>query len=138
MAVIQTQKELQNAIEHLEQRQLLEKNAIEKYYHESYEYLKPVNFFQNVIKEISDADALKKDMLKAAIALTIGFLAKKIIETYVIKSKSPLATGIETVIQIIISGWVAKNGTILKDIIIYFFKTILQYRQKQLLLTSAE
>lgn len=72
-------------------------------------------------------------MLKAAVALAIGFLARKIIETYVVKSRTPVAVAIETILQIVISGWVAKNGNILKDIALYFFKTILQRKQQLLL-----
>lgn len=138
MASIQTQQDLQSAILHLEQRQLLEKNAMQKYYNELYENLQPAHLLKNAINEISNADELKKDMLKAAVALAIGYLAKKIIETYVIKSRNPLATGIEAILQIVISGWVAKNGTILKDIAIYFFKTILQRTQHQLALKPVE
>ena len=139
MESIQTKQDLQSAILHLEQRQLLEKNAMQKYYQESYEYMRPVNLLKTAINEITHADELKKDMLKAAVALAIGFLARKIIETYVVKSRTPVAIAIETILQIVISGWVAKNGNILKDIALYFFKTILQRKQQQQLsLTSGE
>ena len=138
MTTIETQQSLEDAILHLEQKQLLEKNALAKHYHELYENLQPVNLLKSAITEISDADELKKDMLKAAVALAIGYLAKKIIETYVIKSRTPLALGLETVLQIIISGMVAKNGTILKNIALYFFKTILQHKQKQLSQATSE
>lgn len=138
MASIQTQQDLDNAILHLEQRQLLEKNAMQKHYHEVYENLQPVNLLKNAIDEISDANELKKDMLKAAVALAIGYMAKKIIQTYLVKSRTPLALGIETLLQIIISGIVAKNGNIFKDIVLYFFRTILQHKQKQLSLSTGE
>ena len=138
MATIQTKQELQDAILHLEQRQLLEKNALEKHYHEVYENLQPVNLLKTAINEISDADELKKDMLKAAVALAIGYIAKKIIQTYLVKSRTPLALGIETLLQMVISGIIAKNGNLFKDIALYFFRTILQHKQKQLSQSTSE
>lgn len=138
MVAIQTKQELQSAILHLEQRQLLEKNTLEKHYHEVYENLQPVNLLKNAISEITDADELKKDMLKAAVALAIGYIAKKIIQTYLVKSRTPLALGIETLLQIVISGIIAKNGNLFKDVALYFFRTILQHKQKQLSLPASE
>ena len=132
METIQTQDELQNAILHLEQRQLMEKTAVQKYFEESYESLQPVNIVKGVVSRINDSHDLKKDILKAAIALAIGFIAKKIIQTFLIKSTSPIAIGIETLVQIVISAIVAKNGNLIKDIAMYFFKTILQHKQKRL------
>ena len=132
MDTIQTQDELQNAILHLEQRQLMEKSVLQKHFEESYESLQPINLVKGVVAKINNADDLKKDILKAAIALAIGFIAKKIIQTFLIKSTSPLALGIETLVQIVISGIVAKNGNLFKDIAMYFFKTILQHKQKRL------
>lgn len=132
MDTIQTQDELQNAILHLEQRQLMEKSILQKHFEESYESLQPINLVKGVVAKINNADDLKKDILKAAIALAIGFIAKKIIQTFLIKSTSPLALGIETLVQIVISGIVAKNGNLFKDIAMYFFKTILQHKQKRL------
>lgn len=131
MESLQTKQDLQNAILHLEQRQLLEKNAMQLHYREAQEYLQPSNLLKNAITEITTATDLKKDMLKAAIALAIGYIAKKIVETYVLKTRTPLTIAVETILQIVISGWVAKNGTILKDVAVYFFKTILQHRQQQ-------
>ncbi len=137
MTTIQTQEDLQNAILHLEQRQSIAKIAAQKHFDESYEMLKPVNLLKSAISEISDADELKKDMLKAAVALAIGYITKKIIQTYLVKSRTPLAVGIETLLQIVISGFVAKNGNLFKDVALYFFRTILQYKQKQLSLEAS-
>ena len=138
MATIQTQEDLLNAISHLEQRQLLEKSAVQKHFDESYESLQPVNLLNSALTEINDTNNLKKDMLKAAIALAIGYIAKKIIQTYLIKSRSPLAIGIENLLQVIISGIIAKNGNLFKDIALYFFKTILQHKQKQLSVSESK
>lgn len=132
METIQTKQDLQSAIMQLEKKQLLEKNSIQQYFQESYEYIKPENLLKTAISEIFHADQLKKDMLKAAIALAIGFIARKIIETYVIKSRTPLAIALESILQIVISGIVAKNGNIFKEIALYFFRTILQHKQKQI------
>lgn len=51
MESIQTKQDLQSAILHLEQRQLLEKNAMQKYYQESYEYMRPVNLLKTAINK---------------------------------------------------------------------------------------
>lgn len=136
METIQTKQDLQSAILQLEKKQLLEKNSIQQYFQESYNYIKPANLLKTTISEITHADQLRKDMLKAAIALAIGFIARKIIETYVIKSRTPLAIALESIIQIVISGIVAKNGNIFKEIALYFFRTILQHKQKQISATT--
>ena len=48
MESLQTKQDLQNAILHLEQRQLLEKNAMQLHYREAQEYLQPSNLLKNL------------------------------------------------------------------------------------------
>lgn len=136
MEAIQTKQDLQNAIAQLEQRQLLEKQSMQKHYQETYEHLKPVSLLKNAITDITDSGTFKKDMLKAALALALSYLVKKVVERYIVKSSTPLTTAIETIVQIVISGWLAKNRTILKNVVLYFLKTMLKHQENSLLLSA--
>ena len=137
MAKIQSQQALQDAIRELEDRQLEEKSAIEQHFHESVERIKPANLIKDTLHDINSSEEIKKAILKAAVGLAIGYVIKKLIDKYLLKSKSGMKSGIGGIIQMLISAWVAKNGGLMKNIALHFFKLILNRRLKQRnLLTS--
>ncbi len=128
MEAIQTHDDLQKAIHELENRQMEQKNAMEQHFHESYESIKPVNIIKNTLHDINDSEEVKKAMVKAAVGLAIGYVTKLLIDSFVLKTKRPVTSRIGTLIQFLISGWVAKNGEMMKNIALHFFKRILNKR----------
>ncbi len=138
MATIQTHQDLQEAIRDLESRQLAEKDSMQQHFHDSYENIKPVNIIKNTVDDINHSAEIKNAILKAAIGLAIGYITKKLIDRYAGggKTSSSARSRIGTIAQFLMSAWVAKNGTAMKNIIMHFFKQILhkklQGRQLQL------
>lgn len=131
MENIQTQQDLLQSIAKLENQQLAYKNNITQHFRQTYEAIRPVNIIKDTVDDINNSDEIKKSILKAAIILAVGYLTKRLVERFILSTNNPITSKILTVLQIIVSGWVAKNGIFLKDIIMYFFRKILSKRLNQ-------
>lgn len=136
MTDIQTQQDLQKAILQLEQQQLSDQLSLHQHFQNMYVNMQPKNILKTVVTEITNADELRKDILKAALALAIGFIAKKIFDSYLINSSHPVIVGFKVIAGIIISGVLTNNGSVIKNIAMYFFRLIINKKMEhqQLLL----
>ena len=136
MAAIRTHTDLQNAIRELEDRQAKEKDLVEDHFNESIENIKPVNIIKHTVEEINESTEFKGAVIKAAVALAIGYITKKLIDRLFIKSKNPIILKVGTVLEVVVSAWVAKNATLMKDIAMHFIKVVMNKRAEQKSLPS--
>jgi len=136
MASIQTHQDLQDAIQNLERKQLMDKEHMKSYFQDARENIEPLNIIKSTLHSINSSDELKKDMIKTAVALAIGYIAKKVVNAYLNKTRTKTSFGVENLIQIAISGLIGGNFAFIKNIAMNFFRLILQKRQNQLLLNA--
>jgi hypothetical protein len=130
MTEIQNQEDLKKAIVKLEQQQLSDQQNLHQHFQEMYVNMQPKNLLKTVVSEITNADELRNDILKAALALAIGFVAKKIFDSYLVNSSHPVIVGFKVIAGIIISGVMTNNGTVLKNIAMYFFRLIINKKME--------
>lgn len=142
MGVIQTQEDLLIAIVRLEKQETADKVILEKNFQDAYgsiqQAIQPVNILKNALTEISNSDTLKKDMLRAAVALSIGYVTKKIVESFAIKNNSPAKAIAGTALQLVFSGLIANNAALIKRIAIFIYKRFMDHRKQQPVLVTAE
>lgn len=132
MENIRTQQELQEAISKLEQQQIMEKNALLHQLQETFQSMQPIHVLNNFIAEINQSKSLKRDILKACIALAIGFIVKKIYDTFLTNANNPIGLLIGLGIQFLIASLIAKDGTMIKNIALHFYKLITENNQQLL------
>jgi uncharacterized membrane protein YoaK (UPF0700 family) len=140
MTDIQTQQDLQKAILQLEKQQFSDQQNLHQHFQDMYVNMQPKNLLKTVVNEITNADELRKDILKAALALAIGFIAKKIFDSYLVNSSHPVIVGFKVIVGIIISGVLTNSGSVIKNIAMYFFRLIINKKmeQQQLLLPAKQ
>ncbi len=78
MASITNSIELKGAIAMLEVEQLIKGQELREQFHITVESLKPVNFIENTIREVSSSPFIGKSLLGTAFGMAAGFLTKKV------------------------------------------------------------
>ncbi len=79
MQSITSAEVLKRAIYALEQKQIKEERLLREQLLITYESLKPINFLQNVIRDLTTPSELKDGLIKTAASLLAGFLSRKIV-----------------------------------------------------------
>ena|ERR1700741_3729969 len=113
---------LTDAIIQLEHQQSLELRLLKVQFRTTYEGLKPINIIKNTIKDALSTPDLKTKVVNAAIGVTTGFIAKKLV---VGGSDNPFKKILGTLVEIIVAAKVTKNaegiksaaGTVLEKIV---------------------
>ena len=122
---ITSKEKLEKAILHLEMKKDIEGKDLKIHFNNTYEQLRPINLIKNTIADIEHSPELKNDLIRAAIGLAIGYITKKII---VATSANPLMATIGSIVQIAVSGLIARNPDFIKKIAIHFLRFILNFR----------
>ncbi len=107
MNSIKTAAELKIAIEQLEHKHAAEWPLLKNEFRNTYESLKLINIIKSTFKEAVTVPDLKTNVINAAIGLTTGMVAKKIMLG---KTLNPFARLLGLVVEIAIAGKVTKNA----------------------------
>lgn len=107
MEKITNTTDLKAAIQHLEYKQAGEWSLLKKELFIAAEELKPASIIKNTFKEMAGTLGAKPNIVNAAIGLTTGIVAKKIVTG---KTNNPLKKLLGTVLEMIVATKVAKNA----------------------------
>ena len=121
METLNPEEKLQAAIEKLEIRQAEERKQLKDQMHHAYDSIKPVNLIKSTLAEISASSTLKKQLLDAAIGLSVGFISNKI---YVGVSKNPVKRLVGHALMIAITNTVIRNPEAIKRISVGLYRWI--------------
>lgn len=113
---------LKQAINELEIRQKQEKILLKEQLVETYESLKPSNILTNIIKDLASSENLKKEFINTAVAVTTGFITKKVI---VGKSNNQALKLVGLALQFGITTLVSKNYDAIKEVVSQFINRML-------------
>jgi hypothetical protein len=110
---------LKAAIQQLEQKQFIQKEALIDQFHETYESFKPLNIVKNQFKKLTgsvseslQSPGTKTNLVNAAIGLGVGFLTKKI---FIGGSHNIFKRLFGTAVQMGITKLVASNADKIRD-----------------------
>ncbi len=106
MKSITTSADLKTAIRKLELQQAHELVLLKEAYIKTCESLKPVNIIKSSFKDLVAAPGLKTDVINAAIGLTTGIVAKKLM---IGKTINPFKKLLGIIVEMAVAGTVAKN-----------------------------
>ncbi|KAF0237456.1 MAG: hypothetical protein FD181_2022 [Prolixibacteraceae bacterium] len=121
-----TKESLQETIKALEIKQAEKGQLLKRELLNTYENIKSINIFRNIIKEFYSTDKYKQDFVEIIAGLTTGFLTKKIV---VGKSKNPLLKIVGLAIQFGITTLVSKKYNTLKDSVIQIISRFLDEKE---------
>lgn len=114
---------LKQAIKELEVKQKQERVLLKEQLVITYESLKPSNILKNIIKDFASSENLKNEFVNTAVAVTTGFITKKVI---IGKSNSQALKLVGLAIQFGITSLVSKNYDAIKDVVTQFINRMLQ------------
>lgn len=112
MKSITTSTDLKMAIQQLELQQANEFILLKEEYKKTYEGLKLINIIKSTFKEAVTAPDLKTDVIKAAIGLTTGIVAKKLM---IGKTINPFKKLLGIILEMAVANKVAKNTDEIKS-----------------------
>ncbi|MEP7238647.1 MAG: hypothetical protein ABI685_12300 [Ferruginibacter sp.] len=112
MSSITTSADLKKAIQQLELQQANELILLKAEYKITVEHLKPLNLLKNAFKKAVTSPDLKTDVFNAAIGLTSGVLAKKLM---VGKTINPLKKLLGIIVEMTVAKKVTKNADEIKS-----------------------
>lgn len=112
MKSITTSADLKMAIQQLELQQANEFILLKEEYKKTYEGLKLINIIKSTFKEAVTAPDLKTDVIKAAIGLTTGIVAKKLM---IGKTINPFKKLLGIILEMAVANKVAKNTDEIKS-----------------------
>ena len=127
MQTINTAAELKNAIQQLEQKQTDEWLLLKEEFHTTYEKLKLINIIKSTFKEAVTVPDLKTNVINAAIGLTSGIVAKKVL---IGKTINPLKKLLGIIVEVAVAGKVAKNTNNIRSIGNMIMKKIFNQRNE--------
>lgn len=104
---------LRESIVLLEIKQANEAALLKEQIKFTYENLKPVNLIKNTLSELTSDPDVKGKILNAALGLAAGFVSKKVV---IGVAQTPLKQLLGTVLQIAVTGIVAKNTGGIKSV----------------------
>lgn len=104
--------ELKESILLLEIQQAYEGPLLKEQFKTTYQNLRPVNLIKNTFKELVAAPDLKGRLVNTAVSMVAGYLSKKAL---VGSTHNPLKKILGTVIQMEVTGVVAKNSDGIKS-----------------------
>lgn len=107
MKVITTSADLKLAIQQLELRQASELTLLKEEFNKTSESLKPINIIKRTLKNAVASPDLKTDVFNAAIGLTTGILAKKLM---IGKTINPFKKVLGIIVEMAVANKVAQNA----------------------------
>ncbi len=113
MMMIQTQQDLKNAIQQLQEQRLVQKQAIQQQFYLTYQSLKPVNLVKHMLQEISGSTEIKNTVLETGIGLGTGILSKSL---FVGASRSFIKQVLGNVLQYGVTNLVTSHPSIFKNV----------------------
>ena len=121
MQKITTTAELKDHIQQLEHRQKSELLSIKEQLCVISEGLKPINIIKDTFKSITSSPDLGSTMANAAIGLTTGFVAKRILLG---KTHNLLTKLAGIILEATVASTVAKNGDSIRSVVGKILKKI--------------
>ncbi len=112
MQTIKTSADLKRAIRELEIRQAGELARLKLAFQNTAESLKPFNLIKNSLKDAARSPDLKLDVFNAAIGLTTGILAKKLV---IGSTANPFKKLLGIILEMAVAGKVIKNADDIKS-----------------------
>jgi hypothetical protein len=128
MKSIATSAGLKMVIHELELRQAAELVLLKEEYDKTCNSLKPVNMIRNSVKEAIAVPGFKTDVINAAVGLTAGILAKKLM---IGKTSNPFKTVLGVIVEMAVAGTVANNTDELKAAGSAIFKTLFTKKEEK-------
>lgn len=113
MQKITTVNELKLAIERMEYLRDTDLILLKSQFLITVECLKPVNIMKDSLKKITSCASLKSSLINAALGITSGIIAEKVI---VGKSHNPITKIMGTLIKFLVTNKVVKNADEIKII----------------------
>jgi len=114
---------LRQAIKELEVKQKEERVLLKEQLVVTYESLKPSNILKNIIKDFASSENLKNEFVNTAVAVTTGFITKKVI---IGKSNNQALKLVGLALQFGITTLVSKNYDAIKEVISQFIYRMLE------------
>ena len=112
MKSISTSADLKLAIQQLELQQASELILLKEEYQRTKEGMKPANIIKNTLKDVATSPGLKLDVFNAAIGLTTGILAKKLV---IGSTLNPFKKILGIIVEMAVANKVAKNADGIKS-----------------------
>ena len=113
MKSIKTSADLKLAIQQTKMQQANELILLKEEFTNSLDRLKPINLIKDAFKEAVTAPDLKTDIINAAIGLTTGIVAKKII---IGKTLNPLSKLLGVMLEVFVTNKVTQNAAEIKSV----------------------
>ena len=113
MQSITTSEELKAAIEQLELQQADELILLKEQFYKTREGFKLVNIIKGTLKDAVSEPGLKTDVLNAAIGLTTGILAKKLM---IGKTMNPFKKILGIIVEMTVANKFVKNADDIKSV----------------------
>lgn len=112
MTSIQTLKELKEEIAFLQSQQARDFIALKTEAKKAYSSLKPVNFINDTLRDLSSSPEFKGNLLNSTLGIGAGFITKKLILG---ATHNPIKQFLGTLLQIGVTNLVSKNGDSIKS-----------------------
>lgn len=126
MKLINTSADLKLAIRQLELQQANELIVLKEQFKETSESLKPLNIIKNTFKKAAASPDLKTDVFNAAIGLTTGIIAKKLM---IGKTLNPFKKLLGIVVEMAVANKVSKNAEGIKSTGSVIFKKLFSKKE---------
>jgi len=122
-----TVESLKEAIKALEVKQANDRILLKEQMLVTYESLKPSNILKNIFKDFASNENLKNEFVNTAVAVTSGFITKKVI---IGKSNNLALKLVGLAFQFGITSLVSKNYDVIKDVFNQFINRILGEKEE--------
>jgi hypothetical protein len=119
---------LNQAIQVLEEKQLIELESLHRQFLIAYESLKPINLIKNTLSEAASSSEIKKDIAIQMAGMAAGFIAKKVM---IGGTHNPVKKLLGTIAQFSIAYLISKTPDSLKADGERIFRRILDFGQKK-------
>lgn len=127
MEKITTTAQLKNTILLLELKQKMEYELLKDQVRVSYDQLKPVNILKNMLQQAVAAPDLKNNLVNSVMGVAAGYLSKK---AAVGSTHNPIKNLLGTLLQMTVTGIVARNGNGIKSGISNLVRNFLNNRKQ--------
>ena len=127
MAKISSSEELKQRIAELELRKVRQKGEIKEHFQGMIESIKPKNLIRVGLQSISEAPALKQNLINSVVSLGTGWIAKKLA---VPKNDTIIKKTVGAAIQYGVTRFMATRGDNIGDVIGRFFSNFKRKRYR--------
>jgi len=127
MEKITSMVQLKENILLLELKQKMEYLLLKEQVNVTYESLKPINLVKNLMHQALETPDLKNNLMNNVMGLAAGYLSKK---AAVGNTHNPIKSVLGTLLQMTVTGIVARNGDGIKSGIINLISSFMQKRKQ--------